>query len=155
MLESLVAQILLLSYGMYKDIIDITTMKTKNFSLSPIYKFLNVSTTIRIFFNLSILILMIWVLLFDTKEESCHFFGFCIILTNTSFIGLLFGVSILRFMSVLKEKKFLNVILIEEFVWKFLIPILIAVSMTIFITKDHQTLMGMKQVKKHPLITLL
>ena len=94
-------------------------------------------------------------LLFDTKEESCHFFGFCIILTNTSFIGLLFGVSSLRFMSVLKEKKILNVILIEEFFWKFLTPILIAISMTIFITKDHHALMGMKQVKKHPLITLL
>ena len=135
-LESMLPFICLLIldiYGFYQNTSDVVAMKNKRFKKSTTYKFLILGGIVNVFNYLLKIIIMTW-LLIDLKEESCYCFAIGLIFTELSSMGLLFGISAIRFISVLKKKFFISLHQLENVLWKFLFPIFLAIALTLTYT---------------------
>ena len=135
-LESMLPFICLLIldiYGFYQNTSDVVAMKNKRFKKSTTYKFLILGGIVNVFNYLLKIIIMTW-LLIDLKEESCYCFAIGLIFTELSSMGLLFGITAIRFISVLKKKFFISLHQLENVLWKFLFPIFLAIALTLTYT---------------------
>ena len=130
-------------YGFYQNTSDVVAMNNKRFKKSTTYKFLILGGIVNVFNYLQKIIIITW-LLIDLKEESCYCFAIGLIFTELSSMGLLFGISAIRFISVLKKKIFISLHQLDNVLWKFLFPIFIAIALTLTYTK-YQHIVGMIQ----------
>ena len=117
-------------YGLYQNTSDVILMMNSSFKKSTTYKFLILCGIVNIFNYLLKIIIMAW-LLIDLKEDSCYYFGIELIFTEFSTMGSLFGISMLRFISVVKKNVCINLDQLEDVIWKFLFPIFLAVASTL------------------------
>ena len=88
---------------------------------------------------------MTW-LLIDSKAESCYYFALGFIFTEFLSMWSLFGISCLRFISVVKKKKIIKMDQFEDVLWKFMFPIFFAVPLAL--TRLKSTASGIQQVRK-------
>ena len=135
-LESMLPFICLLIldiYGFYQNTSDVVAMKNKRFKKSTTYKFLILGGIVNVFNYLLKIIIMTW-LLIDLKEESCYCFAIGLIFTELTSMGLLFGISAIRFFAVLKKKFCISHYQLENVLWKFLFPIFLAIALTLTYT---------------------
>ena len=117
-------------YGLYQNTSDVILMMNSSFKKSTTYKFLILCGIVNIFNYLLKIIIMAW-LLIDLKEDSCYYFGIELIFTEFSTMGSLFGISMLRFISVVKKNVCINLDQLEDVIWKFLFPIFLAIASTL------------------------
>ena len=143
----LISEIVLNIYGIYQNTIDIFSMVNKTFTKSATYKFL-ILCRISSIFNYSVkFIIMAWQLI-DTNEESCYYFAIGFIFTDFSNVWSIFGISALRFTSVVKKKFLIKLGQLEDVLWKFMFPIFLAVSLTLMFTIFESGGNVLKQVSK-------
>ena len=114
-------------YGLYQNTSDVILMMNSSFKKSTTYKFLILCGIVNIFNYLLKIIVMSW-LLINLKEDSCYYFGIELIFTEFSTMGSLFGISMLRLISVVKKNVCINLDQLEDVIWKFLIPIFLAIA---------------------------
>ena len=138
-------------FGFYQNTNDIIDMKNKSFKKSTTYKFLILCAIFNIFNHLLKIIIVTW-LLIDLKEESCYYFAAGLIFTEFSRMGLLFGISVLRFISVLKRKFFLSLDQLEDVLWKLSFPIFLAIALTLMFTIYKCVVGATQQVWKMEII---
>ena len=74
-------------------------------------------------------------LLINLKEDSCYYFGIELIFTEFSSMGSLFGISMLRFISVVKKNVCIKLDQLEDVLWKFFFPIFLAIASTLITFK--------------------
>ena len=117
-------------FGFYQNTNDIILMMNKNFKKSTTYKFLILCSIFSIFNYILKFIAMVW-LLIDLKEESCYYFSIGLIFTDFLSMWSLFGISALRFISVVKKNFFIKLDQLEDVLWKFLFPIFLAIASTL------------------------
>ena len=117
-------------YGLYQNTSDVILMMNSSFKKSTTYKFLILCGIVNIFNYLLKIIIMSW-LLINLKEDSCYYFGIELIFTEFSTMGSLFGISMLRLISVVKKNVCINLDQLEDVIWKFLIPIFLAIASTL------------------------
>ena len=117
-------------YGLYQNTSDVILMMNSSFKKSTTYKFLILCGIVNIFNYLLKIIVMSW-LLINLKEDSCYYFGIELIFTEFSTMGSLFGISMLRLISVVKKNVCINLDQLEDVIWKFLIPIFLAIASTL------------------------
>ena len=96
---SSICELILNIYGFYQNTSDVFVMKNKRFEKSTTYKFLILCGIFNIINYLLKIIIMTW-LLIDLKDESCYYFA---IFTEFSSMWSLFGISALRFISIVKK----------------------------------------------------
>ena len=132
-------------YGFYQNTTDIIDMKNKSFKKSTTYKFLILCGIFNIFNHLLKIIIVTW-LLIDVKEETCYYFAAGLIFTEFSRMGLLFGISVLRFISVLKRKFFISLDQFEDILWKLSFPIFLAIALTLMFTIYKRVVGATQQV---------
>ena len=146
-MASFICEIILNVYGLYQNTSDIILMMKKNFKKSTTYKFLILCNIFSIFNYILKLITMFW-LLIDLKEESCYFFSIGLIFTDFLSMWSLFGISALRFISVVKKKCFINLEQLEDVLWKFMFPIFLAIVLTLMFTVFESVIGAIQQVCK-------
>ena len=134
-MSSFICELILDIYGFYQNTTDIIDMKNKRFKKSTTYKFLILCGIFNIFNHILKIIIVTW-LLIDLKQESCYYFAFGLIFTEFSRMGLLFGISVLRLISVLKRKFFISLDQLEDVLWKLAIPIFLAIALTLMFTSS-------------------
>ena len=132
-MASFICELILNMYGVYQNTSDVFVMKNKIFEKSTTYKFLILCGIFNIINYLLKIIIMTW-LLIDLKEESCHYFAIGVIFTEFSSMWSLFGISALRFISIVKKIFFIKVDQLENILWKFIFPIFLAVALTLIFT---------------------
>ena len=132
-MSSFVCELILSIYGFYQSTSDVFVMKNKRFKKSTTYKFLIICGIFNIFTYLLKIIITTW-LLIDVKEESCFYFANGLLFTELSCIVLTFGISALRFISVLKKKCFISLDQLQKVLWRFLFPIFIVIALTLRFT---------------------
>ena len=123
----LVIEIVLDSYGLHQSYTNVFSMRRKNFPKSTTYKFLILNAFINMFIYMVKSILTMW-LLNDSSESFCSFFIIGMYLAEVLNLSLLFGVSFIRLISVVKKKIFINYNSLDDAVWKVLTPILLAIA---------------------------
>ena len=148
---SFICELTLDIYGFYQNTTDIIDMKNKSFKKSTTYKFLILCGIFNIFNHLLKIIIVTW-LLIDLKENTCYFFAAGLIFTEFSRMGLLFGISVLRFISVLKRKFFINLDQFEDVLWKLSFPIFLAIALTLMFTIYKRVVGATQQVWKMEII---
>ena len=126
-MASLICEILLDIYGCYQNTNAVIFMMNNSFTKSTTYKFLSLCCIINTFSYLLKFITMAW-LLIDSKAESCYYFALGFIFTEFLSMWSLFGISCLRFISVVKKKKIIKMDQFEDVLWKFMFPIFLVVS---------------------------
>ena len=144
-MSSFICELILDIYGFYQNTSDVIVMKNKRFKKSTTYKFLILCGIFNIFSYLPKIIIVTW-LLIDLKEESCYYFAIGLIFTEFSSMGLLFGISALRFISVLKKKFFISLDQLEDVLWKLLFPVFLAIALTLMFTIYEREVGAIKQV---------
>ena len=125
-MASLISGIILDIYGFYQNTNAVIFMMNNSFTKSTTYKFLILCCIINTFSYLVNLTTMSWILI-DSKAESCYYFALGFIFTEFSSVWSLFGISCLRFISVVKKKNFIKMDQFEDVLWKFMFPIFFAV----------------------------
>ena len=141
-------------YGFYQNTNDIIDMKNKSFKKSTTYKFLILCGIFNIFNHLLKIIIVTW-LLIDLKEESCYYFAAGLIFTEFSRMGLLFGISVIRFISVLKRKFFLSLDQLEDVLWKLSFPVFLAIALMLMFTIYKCVVGATQQVWKMEIIDII
>ena len=121
-------------YGLYQNTSDVILMMNSSFKKSTTYKFLILCGIVNIFNYLLKIIIMAW-LLINLKEDSCYYFGIELIFTEFSSMGSLFGISMLRFISVVKKNVCIKLDQLEDVLWKFFFPIFLAIASTLITFK--------------------
>ena len=138
-------------YGFYQNTSDIIDMKNKSFKKSTTYKFLILCGIFNVFNHLLKIIIVTW-LLIDLKEETCYYFAAGLIFTEFSRMGLLFGISVLRLISVLKRKIFISFDQLEDVLWKLSLPIFLSIALTLMFTIYKRVVGATQQVWKMEII---
>ena len=146
-MASFICELILNMYGVYQNTSDVFVMKNKIFEKSTTYKFLILCGIFNIINYLLKIIIMTW-LLIDLKEESCHYFAIGVIFTEFSSMWSLFGISALRFISIVKKIFFIKVDQLENILWKFMFPIFLAVALTLMFTIFKNATEAIQQVWK-------
>ena len=146
-MASFACELILNMYGVYQNTSDVFVMKNKIFEKSTTYKFLILCGIFNIINYLLKIIIMTW-LLIDLKEESCHYFAIGLIFTEFSSMWSLFGISALRFISIVKKIFFIKVDQLENILWKFMFPIFLAVALTLMFTIFKNATGAIQQVWK-------
>ena len=146
-MASFICELILNMYGVYQNTSDVFVMKNKIFEKSTTYKFLILCGIFNIINYLLKIIIMTW-LLIDLKEESCHYFAIGVIFTEFSSMWSLFGISALRFISIVKKIFFIKVDQLENILWKFMFPIFLAVALTLMFTIFKNATGAIQQVWK-------
>ena len=156
-MSSFIGELILDIYGFYQNITDSIDMKNKIFKKSTDYKFLILCGISNIFNHLLNIIIVTW-LLIDLNEESCYYFAAGLIFTEFSRMGLLFGISVLRLISVLKKKFFITYEYCTEYLfshdqfedvlWKSSLPIFLAIGWMLMFTIYKHTAGATQQVGK-------
>ena len=146
-MASFTCELILNMYGVYQNTSDVFVMKNKIFEKSTTYKFLILCGIFNIINYLLKIIIMTW-LLIDLKEESCHYFAIGVIFTEFSSMWSLFGISALRFISIVKKIFFIKVDQLENILWKFMFPIFLAVALTLMFTIFKNATGAIQQVWK-------
>ena len=123
----LICEIVLDIYGSYRNTNAVILMMNNSFTKSTTYKFLILCCIINTISYLVKFITTTW-LFIDSKAESCYYFALGFIFTEFSNVWSLFGISCLRFISVVKKKIFIKMDQFEDVLWKFMFPIFLAVS---------------------------
>ena len=144
-MASFICELILNIYGFYQNTSDVFVMKNKRFEKSTTYKFLILCGIFNIINYLLKIIIMTW-LLIDLKDESCYYFA---IFTEFSSMWSLFGISALRFISIVKKNFFIKVEQLENFLWKFMFPIFLAVALTLMFTIFKSATGAIQQVWKN------
>ena len=150
-MSSFICELILDIYGFYQNTTDIVDMKKKSFKKSTTYKFLILCGIFNIFNHLLKIIIVTW-LLIELKEESCYYFAAGLIFTEFSRMGLLFGISVLRLISVLKRKFFISHDQLEHVLWKLSFPIFLAIALTLMFTIYKRVVGATQQVWKMEII---
>ena len=101
-MASFICELILNIYGFYQNTSDVFDMKNKKFEKSTTYKFLILCGIFNII-NYLLKIIIMALLLIDLKEESCNYFAIGLIFTEFSSMWSLFGISALRFISIMKK----------------------------------------------------
>ena len=156
-MSSFICELILDTYGFYQNTTDIIDMKNKRFKKSTTYKFLILSGIFNIFNHLLNIFIVTW-LLIDLNEDSCYYFAAGLIFTEFSRMGLLFGISVLRLISVLKRKFFItyeycteylfSLDQLEDVLWKSSLPIFVAIALTLMFTIFKRAVGATQQVGK-------
>ena len=123
----LICEIVLDIYGSYQNTSAVISMMNNSFTKSTTYKFLILCCIINTFSHLVKFTTLSWILI-DSKAESCYYFALGFLFTEFSSVWSLFGISCLRFISVVKKKNFIKMDQFEDVLWKFMFPIFLAVS---------------------------
>ena len=144
-MSSFICELILDIYGFYQNTSDVFFMKNKRFEKSTTYKFLILCGIFNIINHLLKIIIVTW-LLIDLKEWSCYYFAIGLIFTEFSSMGLLFGISALRLISVLKKKLFISLDQLEDVLWKLLFPIFLAIALTLMFTIYERVVGAIQQV---------
>ena len=132
---SFICELILDIYGFYQNTTDSIDMKNKRFKKSTTYKFLILFAIFNIFNHLLKIIIVTW-LLIDLNEESCYYFAAGLIFTEFSRMGLMFGISVLRLISVMNRKFFISLDHLEDVLWKLAVPIFLAIALTLMFTSS-------------------
>ena len=148
---SFMCELILDIYGFYQNTSDIIDMKNKSFKKSTTYKFLILCGIFNVFNHLLKIIIVTW-LLIDLKENTCYFFAAGLIFTEFSRMGLLFGISVLRLISVLKRKIFISFDQLEDVLWKLSLPIFLSIALTLMFTIYKRVVGATQQVWKMEII---
>ena len=148
---SFMCELILDIYGFYQNTSDIIDMKNKSFKKSTTYKFLILCGIFNVFNHLLKIIIVTW-LLIDLKEETCYYFAAGLIFTEFSRMGLLFGISVLRLISVLKRKIFISFDQLEDVLWKLSLPIFLSIALTLMFTIYKRVVGATQQVWKMEII---
>ena len=143
----LIWEIVLDIYGSYQNTNAVILMMNNNFTKSTTYKFLILCCIINTFSYLVKFITMTW-LFIDSKVESCYHFALGFIFTEFSNVWSLFGISCLRFISVVKKKIFIKMDQFEDVLWKFMFPIFFAVSLALMYKMLKSAASEIQQVRK-------
>ena len=143
----LIWEIVLDIYGSYQNTNAVILMMNNNFTKSTTYKFLILCCIINTFSYLVKFITMTW-LFIDSKAESCYYFALGFIFTEFSNVWSLFGISCLRFISVVKKKIFIKMDQFEDVLWKFMFPIFFAVSLALMYKILKSAASEIQQVRK-------
>ena len=144
-MASFICEIILDVYGFYQNTSDIILMMNKNFKKSTTYKFLILCSIFSIFNYILKFIAMVW-LLIDLKEKSCYYFSIGLIFTDFLSMWSLFGISALRFISVVKKNFFIKLDQLEDVLWKFMFPIFLAIVLTLMFTIFESVIGAIQQV---------
>ena len=144
-MASFICEIILDVYGFYQNTSDIILMMNKNFKKSTTYKFLILCSIFSIFNYILKFIAMVW-LLIDLKEKSCYYFSIGLIFTDFLSMWSLFGISALRFISVVKKNFFIKLDQLEDVLWKFMFPIFLAIVITLMFTIFESVIGAIQQV---------
>ena len=144
-MASFICEIILDVYGFYQNTSDIILMINKKFKKSTTYKFLILCSIFSIFNYILKFIAMVW-LLIDLKEKSCYYFSIGLIFTDFLSMWSLFGISALRLISVVKKNFFIKLDQLEDFLWKFMFPIFLAVVLTLMFTIFESVIEAIQQV---------
>ena len=150
-MSSFICELILDIYGFYQNTTDIVDMKKKSFKKSTTYKFLILCGIFNVFNHLLKIIIVTW-LLIDLKEETCYYFAAGLIFTEFSRMGLLFGISVLRLISVLKRKIFISFDQLEDVLWKLSLPIFLSIALTLMFTIYKRVVGATQQVWKMEII---
>ena len=150
-MASFICELILNIYGFYQNTSDVFVMKNKRFEKSTSYKFLILCGIFNIINYLLKIIIMTW-LLIDLKENTCYFFAAGLIFTEFSRMGLLFGISVLRLISVLKRKIFISFDQLEDVLWKLSLPIFLSIALTLMFTIYKRVVGATQQVWKMEII---
>ena len=146
-MASLICEIILDVYGFYQNTRNIILMMNKSFKKSTTYKFLILCSIFSIFNYILKFIAMVWVLI-DLKEESCYYFSIGLIFTDFLSMWSMFGISALRFIIVVKKNFFVKLDQLEDFLWKFMFPIFLAIVLTLMFTIFESVIEKIQQVCK-------
>ena len=150
-MASFIFELILNIYGFYQNTSDVFVMKNKRFEKSTSYKFLILCGIFNIINYLLKIIIMTW-LLIDLKEESCYYFAIGLIFTEFSSMWSLFGISALRFISIVKKIFLIKVDQLEHIVWKFMFPFFLPVAITLMFTICKSVTGAIQQVWKKIII---
>jgi hypothetical protein len=90
---------------------------------------------------------MAW-LFFDWSEESCFYLAIGFIFTETSNISSVFGISVLRLITVIKKKKIINLDHLEDGLWKYIFPICLPIGLALVLTIFGHGATKLQQVRK-------
>ena len=143
----LIWEIVLDIYGSYQNTNAVILMMNNSFTKSTTYKFLILCCIINTFSYLVKFTTMSW-LLIDLKAESCYYFALGFIFTEFLSMWSLFGISCLRFISVVKKKKIIKMDQFEDVLWKFMFPIFFAVSLALMYKILKSAASEIQQVRK-------
>ena len=146
-MASLICEIILDVCGFYQNTRNIILMMNKSFKKSTTYKFLILCSIFSIFNYILKFIAMVWVLI-DLKEESCYYFSIGLIFTDFLSMWSMFGISALRFIIVVKKNFFVKLDQLEDFLWKFMFPIFLAIVLTLMFTIFESVIEKIQQVCK-------
>ena len=142
-----ICEIILDIYGSYRNTKAVIFMMNNSFMKSTTYKFLILCCIINTFSYLVKSITITWILI-DSKAESCYYFALGFIFTEFSSVWSLFGISCLRFISVVKKKKIIKMDQFEDVLWKFIFPIFFAVSLALMYKLLKSVASEIQQVRK-------
>ena len=125
-MASLICGIILDIYGSYQNTNAVIFMMNNSFTKSNTSKFVILCCISNTFGYLVKFITKTWFLI--DGVETCYYFTLGLLCTE--FLGKLplFGISCLRFISVVKKKKIIKMDQFEDVLWKFMFPIFLAVS---------------------------
>ena len=144
-MASFICELILNIYGFYQNTSDVFDMKNNRFEKSTTYKFLILCGIFNIINYLLKIIIMTW-LLIDLKEESCYCFAIGVIFREFSSMWSLFGISALRFIFVVKKNFSVKLDQLEDFLWKFMFPIFLAIVLTLMFTIFESVIEKIQQV---------
>ena len=119
MISLLICEFVLDIYGFCQNAMDFVSMTQKTFTKSTTYKFLILMRFLSLFDYLLKSIVMAW-LFFDWSEESCFYLAIGLLFTETSNISSMFGISVLRLITVIKKKKIINLDQLENSLSKYI-----------------------------------
>ena len=120
-------------YGLCQNTSDVIFMMNSSFKKSTTYKFLILCGIVNIFNYVLKIIITAW-LLINLNEDSCYYFGIGLLFTEFLTMGSLFGISMLRFIAVVKKNVFIKLDQLNDVLWKFLFPIFLAIAMAVATT---------------------
>ena len=130
MISLLIFEFVLDIYGFCQNAMDFVSMTQKTFTKSTTYKFLILMKFLSLFEYLLKSIVVAW-LFFDWSEESCFYLAIGFIFTETSNISSMWGISVLRLITLIKKKKIINLDQLEDFLWKYIFPICLPIGLTL------------------------
>ena len=133
MIALLICEFVLGIYGFCQNAMDFVSMTQQTFTKSTTYKFLILMRFLNLFHYLLKSIVMAW-LFFDWSEESCFYLAIGLLFTETSNISSMFGISVLRLITVIKKKKIINLDQLEDSLWKYIFPICLPIGLALVFT---------------------
>ena len=133
MIALLICEFVLGIYGFCQNAMDFVSMMQQTFKKSTTYKFLILMRFLNLFHYLLKSIVMAW-LFFDWSEESCFYLAIGLLFTETSNISSMFGISVLRLITVIKKKKIINLDQLEDSLWKYIFPICLPIGLALVFT---------------------